>query len=219
MKFKQSILFLLVLTQICASGTVASQERAPFITNPCFYDHKETNGLAAKPFEGELFSKDLFFTTHDGAFHFPIAISVYGEEITFEDGSVWGVAPHDQWKTLNFFANDRLLVMQNKWCSSYYQFMIVNQSTGMEVECNLIRSPHCCGPSIHWIVAIDFYHYTVTLEDGSVWNIDPVEYPYISSWLLNDLIIIGFNQEGCSCHPNILINAYRLNYACGICVY
>lgn len=171
-------------------------------------------GLESK----DLVPKKVYYTSHEGAYHRPIAVTIFGEQVTLEDGSIWTVSSWDQWKTLDWYTTDTILVMQNKWLFSSYKFMLVNQNTGKEVECNLTLGPIYSGAYTHWIVAIDYYNFEVILEDGSIWQIDPFDYSVMKKWLVNDTIIVGVNEASCVYHPNILINVNMVNYSCGICL-
>jgi hypothetical protein len=166
----------------------------------------------------DLIPKKIFYTSHDGAYHRPISVSIFGEQVTLEDGSIWTVSSWDQWKTLDWLTTDTILVMQNKWLFSSYKFMLINQNTGKEIECNLTLGPIYCGAYTHWIIAIDYFNCEIILEDGSVWQIDPFDYSIMKKWMVNDTIIMGINESSCVYHPNILINVNVVNYSCGICI-
>lgn len=175
--------------------------------------------LVEKAFsQKDLVPKKVFYTSHEGAYHRPIAVTIFGEQVTLEDGSIWTVSSWDQWKTLDWLTTDTILVMQNKWLFSSYKFMLVNQNTGKEIECNLTLGPIYLGAYTHWIVAIDYLNCEVLLEDGSVWQVDPFDYTIMKSWMIHDTVIIGINESSCVYHPNILINVNMLNYSCGICI-
>lgn len=184
----------------------------------------ETEDLAADDSQNSFVKKDLsakklYYTSSSTAYHRAIGITFFGEQVTLEDGSVWGAASWDQWKTLDWLTSDTILVMQNKWIFSTYKFMLVNQNTGKEVECNLILGPIYAGAYTHWIVAIDYINCEVMLENGTLWQIDLFDYGIMRKWMLNDTVIIGFNQSGSVYHPNILINTNMLNYSCGMCIH
>lgn len=166
----------------------------------------------------DIIPKKVFYTSHEGAYHRPIAVTIFGEQVTLEDGSVWSVSSWDQWKTLDWLTTDTILVMQNKWLFSSYKFMLVNQNTGKEIECNLTLGPIYSGAYTHWIIAIDYLNCEVILEDGSIWQIDPFDYTVMRKWMISDTVIIGINESSCVYHPNILINVNMLNYSCGICI-
>lgn len=164
--------------------------------------------------ENEIKARALFFTSHHGAYHTPKSITYLGDSVTIEDGSIWSIASYDWWKTQQWLGSDTLLIMQNKFYFSNYQFLIVNQNTGQEVEANLALGPFVNGLFTHWIVGIDYFNKIIYLEDGSTWEM--TERNVINSWLINDTIIIGINQEGAFNRPNILINVNTLNFARGL---
>lgn len=162
----------------------------------------------------------MFYTSHPGAFHRPHYISVFGDSVEFEDGSIWSVHPSDSYKTLNWLPNDLIVVTPNhSWFSSYI-FRLTNQNTGVSVEANLTLGPIYDAPYTHWIVAIDYYYDVVYLEDGTVWNMSYFDDNIVRKWVVNDTVIIGINDSWMSStRPNILINVNMLNYATGIVAY
>lgn len=178
---------------------------------------KKENEIAAKEkseSQEEITARALFFTSHNGAYHIPKSITYLGDAVTIEDGSIWSIASYDWWKTQQWLGSDTLLIMQNKFKFSNYQFLIVNQNTGQEVEANLALGPFVNGLYTHWIVGIDYFNKIVYLEDGSTWEM--TERNIVNSWIVNDTIIIGVNQEGSFNRPNILINVNTLNFGRGI---
>ncbi|MEC7839134.1 MAG: hypothetical protein VX777_03735 [Chlamydiota bacterium] len=167
----------------------------------------------------ELVAKKIYYNSHDGAYHSPIAVTYFGDEVTLEDGSIWTVASWDQWKTLNWLTTDTILITQNKYLFSSYKFMLVNQATGKEVEVNLSLGPIYSGYYTRWIVAIDYLNDQILLDDGSFWEMSVLDYSITKNWYVNDTVIIGVNESSSTLRPNILINVNMLNYARGICLY
>lgn len=162
----------------------------------------------------------MFYTSHPGAFHRANFISIFGDSIEFEDGSIWMVYNGDAYKTLNWLPTDLIVVTPNHSWFSAYNFRLTNQNTGASVEANLTLGPIYNGPHTHWIVAIDYYYDVVYLEDGTVWNMSYMDDSIVRKWLVNDTVIIGINDGWfSSSKPNILINVNMLNYATGIVAY
>lgn len=158
-----------------------------------------------------------YYTSHEGAFHRPISITLGGDMITLEDGSVWKVRAKDKYKTLDWLAGDSIVIIPNhSWFSSYY-YVLLNQNTGEEVRVNLVLGPIYNGIYTHWVVAIDYYNQEVCLEDGSIWKISGSDYSTMKKWLVTDTIIIGINDSWFSNKPNILINVNTLTYAAAVC--
>lgn len=164
----------------------------------------------------ELVCKTLY-TSHEGAFHRSISVTIGGDMVTLEDGSVWKVRSKDKYKTLDWIPGDSIVILPNhSWFSSYY-YVLLNQNTGAEVCVNLVLGPIYNGIYTHWVVAIDYYNQEVCLEDGSIWRISGGDYSTMKKWLVNDTIIIGVNDSWFSNKPNILINVNMLNYVDAIC--
>ncbi|CRX39269.1 cell envelope integrity protein TolA [Estrella lausannensis] len=165
----------------------------------------------------EIIAKPTYYTSHQGAMHRPIAVTVLGDIVTLEDGSEWIVKYSHRYKTLDWLASDSILVLPNHaWFSSYY-FRLVNQMTGADIEVNLLKGPIYNGVYTHWIIAIDYLNCELCLEDGSIWRISSGDYSTMKKWLVNDTIILGINDSWLSSKPNILLNVNMLNYVSGIC--
>lgn len=186
-------------------------------------------GEIAKTLQGEANQSDseervtnhaMFYTSHPGAFHRAVNISVFGDSIEFEDGSIWTVYSGDAYKTLNWLPSDLIVITPNHAWFSVYNFRLTNQNTGVSVETNLTLGPIYNAPFTHWITAIDYYNDVVYLEDGTIWNMSYFDDSIVRKWVVNDTVIIGINDSWLSSsRPNILINVNMLNYATGIVAY
>jgi len=162
----------------------------------------------------DLIAKKTYYTSHEGAFHRPIAVTYTGDRVTLEDGTVWQVRIKDRSKTLDWLIGDSLIILPNhSWFSSYH-YVLLNQNTGKEVKVNMLLGPIYNGVHTHWVVAIDYYNKEVCLEDGSVWRISS---SILNKWLVNDTVVIGVNDAWFSSNPNILINVNMLNYVTAVC--
>jgi len=175
--------------------------------------------LSKKASINKSLAKSVHYTTHPGAYHNPIGISLFGD-IELEDGSIWKVAPSDSYITLSWLQTDLLIVTPNHSLFTSYSFKITNQNTMQAVVCNLNLGPLYNGFYTRWISAIDYYHNTVYLNDGSVWSMSAFDSSIVNKWLLNDTVIIGVNDWlFSSSNPNILINVNMLNFAAGLATY
>ncbi|MEM1283559.1 MAG: hypothetical protein AAGG81_08405 [Chlamydiota bacterium] len=207
---------------------VALQEKRSLLAEERFSQHDDTCDVLSN-LEGEDFIKRRclsdreglvskgYYTSHEGAFHRPISITLGGDMVTLEDGSVWKVRAKDKCKTFNWLAGDSIIILPNhSWFSTYY-YVLHNQNTGEDVQVNLVLGPIYNGIYTHWVVAIDYYNQEVCLEDGSIWKISGSDYSTMKKWLVNDTIIIGINDSWFSSKPNILINVNTLTYSAAVC--
>lgn len=168
----------------------------------------------------KLNSKAIYYTTHPGAFHYPKGVSIFGETVELEDGSLWSIYSGDRYLTLNWLVTDDIVITPNWTWYSIFQYRLVNQQTGASVQASLTLGPIYAGFYTHWIVAIDYYNNQICLEDGSVWSMSAFDTSITNKWLINDTIIIGVNDGVLSStRPNILINVNTNNYGCGTCLF
>lgn len=165
----------------------------------------------------ELISKKVYYSSHQGVFHRPIAVSPFGDMVTLEDGSVWQVKGGDAIKTLDWLAGDSIIILPNHAWFSSYKYVLLNQNTGAKIKVNLSLGPIYNGIFTHWIVAIDYYNCELCLEDGSVWKISNSDSGTMKKWMPNDTIILGINDSWFSSKPNILINVNMLNDVAAVC--
>lgn len=161
-----------------------------------------------------------YYTSHNGAFHNPYFVSIFGDQVELEDGSIWTVAGGDTYKTLNWYTSDLIVITPNhEWFSSY-MFRMHNQNTNISVKCNLLLGPIYNGLFTHWIIAINYYTQEIWLEDGSIWQVTGLDSSTFSKWLANDTMIIGVNDGFLSSSkPNILINVNTLTYVRANCIW
>ncbi len=169
------------------------------------------------------FDKKIYVTTHEGAFHRPIVITINGDTVELEDGSCWQVYFFDRNKTLDWFTTDRIIITQNMgWFSSssyYYELVNLDKIYNNHVRVNLVIKPFYNGYYTHWITAIDPIMNEVYLDDGTIWAMDPFDHSMIRDWRINDTVIIGVNAcDNPTCPPNLLINAQTLEYGRGTCL-
>lgn len=161
-----------------------------------------------------------YYTTHEGAFHNPIAVSLLGDAVELEDGSIWAVCSSHRYKTLDWMTGDVIIIVPNHDWFSVYDYRLVNLNTGANIKVNLSLGPIYNGIFTHWILAIDYIHREICLEDGSVWKMSSLDSSVVNQWLPNDTIIIGINDGWFSgSNPNIMINVNMNNYSIGKCIY
>jgi hypothetical protein len=160
----------------------------------------------------------IYFTTHPGAFYSPAAISVFGDSVELNDGSLWSIASGDTYKVLNWLSSDAVVLTPNHDWFSSYMFRMTNQDTGVSVKCNMVLGPVYNGIYTHWIIAIDYVSNEIYLDDGTRWSVTGWDSSTFNKWLPNDTVMIGINDGSRSgSHPNILINVNTLTYVRSIC--
>lgn len=181
---------------------------------------KEQSGKEASKLIQKGINSTTYYTSHQGAFHRPVGVSFLGDAVELEDGSIWSVYSGDRFLTLDWLTSDLILVVPNHDWFSVYNYRLINANTGANVKVNLTLGPIYNGIFTHWILAIDYYHREICLEDGSVWKMSSLESSVLNTWLHNDTIIIGINDGWFSgSNPNILINVNMNNYSMGSCIY
>jgi hypothetical protein len=176
---------------------------------------KQNQELVAKSWK----SSSQYYTTHEGAFHHPSFVSLLGENVELEDGSIWTVSSGDRYKTLDWMTGDVIIILPNNSFFSSFHYCLVNLNTGVSVKSNLTLGPIYNGVFTHWIVAINYAYREICLEDGTVWKISSLDDSILFKWLPNDTVIIGINSGWLSgMNPNMLINVNTNNYVVGGCV-
>lgn len=164
-------------------------------------------------------SKSTYLTTHKGAFHNPISVSLLGDAVELEDGSIWSVCSSDRYKTLDWMTGDLIVITLNHGLFSSYDYHLSNLNTGAKIRVNLALGPIYNGVYTHWIIAIDYVWKEICLEDGSVWKISSLDGSVLNKWLPNDTVIMGINDGWFSgSNPNMLINVNMNNIVIGRCV-
>lgn len=153
-----------------------------------------------------LEAKTNYVTTHEGALHRPVSVSLFGDFVELEDGSIFTVRPEDRMYTLDWLITDTILILPGStW--AYYDYELVNTNTGVVVQVDLTVGPIYNGIYTHWIVGIDYYNHRICLEDGSLWDVLFWDRGKVDSWLVGDTVLIGVNDGWFNgSRPNILIN-------------
>lgn len=185
-------------------------------------DEEDTQdeGIDAQKIVKKGFQQATYVTTHEGAFHFPKAVSYFGDTVELEDGSIWSVCSNDAYKTMNWLTSDLIIIVPNDSIFSSHDYKLININTGAKVKVNLYLGPIYNGAYTHWIVAIDYLYREIYLEDGSIWKMSSFDQSIVNQWIPNDTVIIGINDGLFSgSNPNILINVNMNNYSIGSCLY
>lgn len=178
----------------------------------------ENEALEKSVDEDVLQPKNLINTSHAGAYHNPRFITPFGDAIVLEDDSKWSVRGSDRNKILNWYTNDRLVITPNHDWFSSYDYRINNTTTNQAVRVNLVEAPSYNGLFTHWIVALDYVHKKVCLEDGTIWSVSTWDGAELNRMALEDTVIIGTNDSWFkSSRPNILINVDTMEFVKARC--
>jgi len=169
------------------------------------------------------FDVTVYESTHDGAWHNALEVSLLGDVVVLEDGSIWMVCSDDRYKTLDWYTDDIVIIVPNHDFFTSYDYRLINLKTGENVRVNLdcYEPPLYNGYYSYWILAIDYSNKEICLNDGSVWKMHSFDKSTIKEWLPGDTVIIGTNDGGwfSGSNPNILINVNTYEHARGKCVY
>lgn len=168
-------------------------------------------------------ARNIFVTyyssSHDAAYHHPIAVSAFGDVVEFEDGTVWTVQASDKYKTLDWIAKDTIAILPNTDWFKAYDYCLVNFNTGAMIRANLDQGPIESGYYTYWIDGeIDLTENELVLNDGSVWLVSNSDASKIKRWKQEHTIIVGINEGFFSNKQNILINVDRGEYVAASCI-
>lgn len=130
----------------------------------------------------------------------------FGELIELEDGSKWSVAKTDIYKISFWQIHDHVIITPNRNWFSFHKYCLANQTRESIVEASFNHGPIPFGPHTHWVVALDKYGGHVFLEDGSSWKVSHEDWQFFDKWLINDFVILGYNDSWFSPYAYILIN-------------
>jgi hypothetical protein len=144
--------------------------------------------------------------------HWLGAISALSDSLQIEDGSMWQIDPYDAYKIRNWFANDPLIVTQNRSWFSTYQYRIINQNTGYSIDVNLIEGPVLNGEYSRQIAALDTFRGEIVLTDNTRWTISRRDAYLLPTWERGDYIITGINSGWDSDYNCILIDVATNNF-------
>ncbi|ADI38236.1 hypothetical protein [Waddlia chondrophila] len=183
-------------------------------------EEAEDGEVKSKLIKKSAGTSTTYYTSHEGATHHPIAVSLMGDTVQLEDGSIWIVSSEDRYQTFDWMTGDTIVIVPNHTWFSSYNYCLVNLNTGAKVKVNLSLGPIYNGIYTHWILAIDYSNREVYLEDGSVWKMSWWDSSIVNQWLPNDTVIIGINDGWFSgSNPNMLINVNMNDHAIGNCIF
>lgn len=142
--------------------------------------------------------------------HWLAGVSVLGDSVELEDGSVWQISRYDHREALDWLSSDPLTITQNRRWFSSCEYKIVNQTSGASVEANLLLGPVKDNLHTLYITAIDLHYGVCTLMNRSGhemhWQVAPSDLVIFQNWCLNDAVIVGQNSGWESSYEGLLIN-------------
>lgn len=91
-------------------------------------------------------------------------------------------------------------------------FIFIASHSQTELHADEITHCYYCdnilsySPSHHWLYSISEYPNSITIDDGSVWQIDFRQADLLRNWLPNDSIVITQNRDWFSSYDYHIIN-------------
>jgi hypothetical protein len=138
-------------------------------------------------------------------------VSVLGDTLEMDDGSVWKINPSDKEKAFEWRSNDPITITQtNRWFSNY-KYQIINQTNNSTIEVNLFLGIYKSGPFYRYITSINYQEGIIFLSDYTHWEISYLDRSLLNKWIVGDAIIIGVNTGWDSKCEGLLINTNENN--------
>lgn len=180
-----------------------------------FDDAKIINRLAQ--------ANSLTYVTYPGAYH--TLISAIGNELRIEDGSWWKISRSDLNETSRWRVSDQIVITANgDWpLYSPFRYHLTNQRNSKYVRANLndfynVSETRFIYSHIWLYDAFGNLYVQLTLNDGSIWNMLPVD-AQCFQWKNGDIIIVGLNTDQYSAiTPYMLINVRTNDNGGAACV-
>jgi hypothetical protein len=131
-----------------------------------------------------------------------------GYYVRLEDRSIWRVNDDDAWKIQNWLPDDALQISENRsWFSSVFKYTLYNLHTQVKIQITPEVGPQHSSPFRRYIYDCNLITGEVILNDGSLWQISTLDSDKFRSWLQDDSITVGVNEDWLSFkRPNLLIN-------------
>lgn len=143
-------------------------------------------------------------------YHLAADINPFENLLTLEDGSQWKIASYDYFELLSWRLRDHLVITPNNYFSDF-TYYITNQETGSYVRANLVNSPIRGGPYTVMISGLDQntdFKGCIYLNNNTFWSVSQNDLPLIRNWEVDDLVIMGKNNEWFSSNTHIIINIH-----------
>jgi hypothetical protein len=143
-------------------------------------------------------------------YHFATNIDPYNRILVLEDGSEWKVSSYDDYFWMYWHLGDNIIVTPNYFYSDYTYYM-TNQETGEYVRANLVTAPIRGGPYTAMITGFSCNRNrpsSIYLNNGTCWAVSEKDLSHIQNWQIEDLVIMGKNNEWFSYNTHIIINIH-----------
>ncbi len=207
-----------VASKALAEKNVLAGERAATLKER-LKERQECDEAAKQDASARSLANSIFHIQHNGCILNIHSSSVFGMLI-FTDGSMWQIAPQDQYTAFSWVSFDPVIITPSTIKQSAYQYNIANQASGQVIQATLTMGPTYNGPTNHWITDIDLINNLVYLEDGTRWLIGTADRRILRKWQINDTVIIGVNNNvNAKRAPHILLNVQMLNHATASCIF
>lgn len=144
--------------------------------------------------------------------HWIETLSLFGESVGIEDGSIWQVNCSDRNLVQDWVLSDPVIITQNRSWFSSCKYRILNKNDGSSIPANLAYGPIIGGEYSLQISNIDHYNGLLILSDNSHWKISSRDRYLFPEWTLGDYILLGVNSGWDSSCPYILINSNMDNF-------
>lgn len=156
-------------------------------------------------------------TSHQGAIHNLIAVDAQNQWLQIDDASSWYVKPTQARKTAKWNIGDPVILTQNHLPFSKFEYCATNLNKAETVEVKIKGLPDTKDSHTRSIQAIDPVSKTLTLNDGTKWKLESLDYQVYKDWAPNDVVILGINDSIWSkvSYPNLLINVVTYEYIVG----
>ena len=193
----------LILWAIACPFFIFANERAPVGQAPSQKQIIHTNSFVFDRFP-EISEK---VSTHK-------ITTVAEEEKTIElsDGSLWNVSLFDRYKVKNWSSNHRILLTQNPRWFSKSIYRLINQDTGSTVDVSLVDGPWIDAANSLKIKNLDLSAQKIELSDGTFLEICDSDQNFLSTWKIDDFIILGFNSGSEKHHETLVLNVRANNH-------
>lgn len=138
--------------------------------------------------------------------HWTVGIDSDKNILELEDGSQWKVSDED-FKEVASWEDHQMVEISPNRLSSSYEYYITNKATDSYIQVSLLKAPLRGSPYAITITGMNYRH-SFFLSNGTSWEIASSDLYLARNWYVNDLVIIGVNNEWFSSYTHILINIH-----------